>query len=412
MAQDFSNLQKMAQQYGHQAPNQSNPKRPQSGLGCIFVIAAALFFAGMGALVYFWVYPTYFNNPDSSNDKTEKSTSGNKSSKKTSLKGIFMNSVIVTGENDSKNLWVMTYKNKGTTYTVYSYIYNPDDKKVLNSFEKEYQSYPPQTKLWYINNEIWKICMESNGIDASVNVYDPVSGDEKMNTKSFSDKFPELQGGISKISAYGELPKFDIDTKDGKKPVYDIEHDKLYNNYSDYRNSFKDDKKEMTIFSLGNEKSGEDARKKLFLVTGPKTNLWEKNISEHYFNDPSTLKFFTKAEAKPLLADKVFLEGVMLYQDDECCIIFHQNQVGSNAERLLSCIDKGGNVLWTASTENDLFPKLRATSKDAVSGMFFIKSSVHVSRLDDLVLFTYDRFGFIGFEYKTGRKIFEAELSN
>ena len=153
------------------------------------------------------------------------------------------------------------------------------------------------------------------------------------------------------------------------------------------------------------------ARKKLFLVTGPKSNLWEKNISESYFDNPSTLKFFTKSEAKPLLADKVFLEGELLYQDEECCFVFHQTQVGSDAERLLSCIDKSGTILWTASTENDLFPKLRATSKDAVSGMFFIKSSVHVSRSDDLVLFGFDRFGVIGFDYKSGKKMYAVELS-
>jgi|WetSurMetagenome_2_1015567.scaffolds.fasta_scaffold46810_2 hypothetical protein len=415
MAQDFSNLQKMAQQYQQQSPNQPNPKRPQSGLGCVFVIVLAVFFVGMGLLVYFWVYPTYFSGNNDKDEKVsadKKSGSDRKVSKKTSLKGIFMNAVIVPGENEKNNLWVMTYRNKGTRYFVNTYIYDPVDRETIKSFETEYPTYPPQTKLFYLNNEVWKINTETTGIEASINVYDPSSGDEKMNTKSFSEKFSELQGGISKANVYGELPKIDMETKDGKKPVYDLLNNKMYENYSKYRDSYKDDKTIMTIFAMGLEKSGESARKKLFLLKGPKTNLWEKNISESYFDNPSTLKFFTKSEAKPIAGDKIFLEGEMLFQDDECCFVFHQTQVGNDAERLLSCIDKDGKILWTASTENDLFPKLRATSKDAVSGMFFIKHNVHVLRSGDLVLFTFDRFGFIGFDYETGKKIFEAELSN
>ncbi|MCX6163287.1 MAG: hypothetical protein NTU73_00215 [Ignavibacteriae bacterium] len=416
MAQDYTNLQKMAQQYQQQSPNQPNPKTPKSGLGCVLVIVLAAFFVGMGLLVYFWVYPTYFSNSgsDDNDDKIsadKKSGSDRKVSKKTSLKGIFMNAVILPGENEKNNLWVMTYRNKGTRYFVNTYIYDPIARETIKSFETEYPTYPPQTKLFYINDEVWRINTETTGIEADINVYDPVSGDEKMNKKSFSDKFPELQGGISKINAYGELPKIDLETKDGKKPVYDLLKDKMYENYSAYRNSFKDDKTTMTIFALGLEKSSESARKKLFLLTGPKTSLWEKNISESYFDNPSTLKFFTKSEAKSISGDKIFLEGEMLYQDDECCFIFHQTQVGSDADRLLSCIEKDGNILWTASTENDLFSKLRATSKDPISGMFFIKHNVHVLRSGDMVLFTFDRFGFIGFDYKTGKKIFEAELS-
>jgi hypothetical protein len=413
MAQDYTNLQKMAQQYQQQSPFQPNPKRPQSGLGCIFFIIVAAFFVGMGLLVYFWVYPTYFSGGDSEKTNSDKkSGSERRTSKKTSLKGVFMNAVIVPGENGNNNLWVMTYKNKGKDYYVNTYIYDPINKETIKSFETEYPSYPPQTKLFYINNEVWKISMESNGIDASINVFDPSSGEEKMNTKSFSEKFSELQGGISKINVYGEIPKINLETKDGKKPVYDLQKNKMYDNYSEYGNSYKDDKTKMTIFSMGLEKSSESARKKLYLVTGPKTNLWERNLSESYFENPSTLKFFTKSEAKPLAGNKIFLEGKMLFQDDECCFVFHQSQVGNDAERLLSCIDKDGEILWTASTEEGLFPKLRATSKDATSGMFFIKHNVHVLRSGDIVLFYYDRFGFIGFEFETGKKIYEAELSD
>jgi len=245
--------------------------------------------------------------------------------------------------------------------------------------------------------------------EAGIFVYDPLTGDEKLNTKSFLEKYG--LSGIGKMYTLDKPPSLNIETRDGRKVVFDIINSKLYDNSSDFRNSFKKDDKTISIFALGYEKSGEEARKKLFYVTGPRSNLYERNIPESYFTSESTLKFFTKSEAKVLLKDKIFLEGEMLYQDDDCCFIFHQDQVGSNAERMLTCVDSEGSVLWTASTERNLFTKLRASDKESTSGMFFIKHSVHVNKSGNLVLFSYDRFGFIGFDYKSGEKLFQKELS-
>ena len=360
------------------------------------------------------MYPAYFSKTADGKKNTatnRKGDSDRNESTESSLKGIYMDALIVPGDNGKKNLWIMSYTLKGKTYYVNTYIYDPADKEVIKSFESEYSSYPSLMKLFLKDKEVWKVNSESSGNPAGVSIYDAASGEEKLNTQGFSQKYSELQGGISKLYARENPPYIEFETKDGRKPAFDLTSNKMYENYAAFRKSYSDEKTEMTIFGLGYEKSSENARKKLFLVTGPKSNLWEKNISESYFDNPSTLKFFTKSEAKPLLSDKVFLEGELLYQDDECCFVFHQTQVGSDAERLLSCIDKSGTILWTASTENDLFPKLRATSKDAVSGMFFIKSSVHVSRSGDLVLFGFERFGIIGFDYKTGKKMYAVELS-
>lgn len=415
MGEDYSNLQRLAQQRS-QIPNQPNPKNPQGGIGCILILIALVFFAGMSIIVYFWIYPEFISK--SSSDNTEENSTKNRKggkekrvSKNSSLSGTLMNAIIVSDENGNNKLWVMTYKYKDSRYIVNTYIYDPYEKIILKNFENEYKNYPAQTKLLYLNNEVWKINIESSGVEAGIFVYDPLSGAEKLTTEAFLSKYPELQGGIGRMYIFDKPPRLDFETKDGKKPVFDIENSKIYNNYSEFRKSFSKDNNTISIFGLGYEKSGEELRKKLFLVTGPKSNLWERNISESYFSNPSTLKFFTKSEAKPLLGDKVFLEGEMLYQDDECCFVFSQNRVGSNAERLLTGVEKDGNILWTASTEDNLFKKLKATDKDASSGMFFIQHSVHILRSGDIVLFTYDRFGFIGFDYKTGKKVFEEELS-
>ncbi len=420
MGGDYTSLQNHAAQQGQQNPllpnpNKPSPTGPQGSTGCIIFVIAAAFFIAVGSAVYLYLFPGLFENFSSAFDEDksvteQKKDSGKKVSKKKSFDGVFMDALIVPDENDKEILWIYTNKFYNPGYIIYTYIYDPYEKIIIKNFESELDNNPPQTKLFLIDNEVWKVNTGSAGIEPGIFIYDPVSGKEKKNTTSFTREYPELSEGISQMNLYDNPPRLDIETKDGRKPVFDITSKKLYGNTTEYRNSFKKDKKNINIFALGIKKSGEDARKTLFLVTGPKENLADKNILEYYFSNPSTLKFITKSEAKPLIKDKVFLEGVLLYQDDDCCFVFHQTQAGSNADRLLSCIDKDGNILWTASTENQLFPKLKATDKDAFTGMFFMKHNVHVSRSGNLVLFNYDRVGFTGFEYETGKVIFSEEM--
>lgn len=412
MAVDYTNLQKMAQQYQQppQAPIQPNPRKPKSGIGCVIILFVLAFLIGIGSLIYFWVYPTFFSG-DETTVVDKKSGKQKKVSKKSSMDGILNNAIVVTDEEGNSNIWVITYKYKSSKYYVNTYIYEPEEDRVIKNYETESSTFPSGLKLFYINKEVWKVNSFSAGFAAGVYIYDPVSGDEKLNTQSFSDKHPELQGGISNLWVNEGSLYISFETRDGRKPVYDMETDKMYSSMTEYQKSLRDIKGEMTIFALGIEKSGEEARKKLFLLTGPISNLKDKSVSESYFENPSTLKFFTKSEAKQIAGGKVFLEGIMLYQNEECCFVFYQSQAGSEAERYLSCIDKAGEILWTASTEDVLFSKLRATSGDAFSTMFFIKNNVHVSRSGDMVLLTYDRYGIMGFDFNTGKKAFEMELS-
>jgi len=415
MAEDYSNLQKMAMQHS-QTPMQPSPKRPSGGFGCIIVIILAGFILGMGILFYFWVYPKYFSKTGNDGKKEfslfngSDDEGGSKESKSSSLTGTLSGAVTVSDEKGNSLLWINTYRYKNSKYTSYTYIYDPIKDKVIKSYESVSKDYPGQIKMFFANGELWKVNMESGSNEAGIFVYNPSTGEELLNTKSFSEKYG-IDGGFGKMYISDNPPSLNIETRDGRKVVFDIENKKLYDNSSDFRNSFKKNDKTISVFALGYEKSGEDARKRLFVVTGPKSSLFEKNISESYFTSESTIKFFLKSEARPLIKDKIFLEGVLLYQDDDCCFIFHQDQVGSNAERLLTCVDSEGNILWTASTEKNLFTKLKASDKESTSGMFFMKHSVHVNKSGNLVLFSFDRFGFIGFDYKTGDKLFQQELS-
>jgi len=408
MGEDYSNLQQALQQR-MQSQTPLKPTGPKSNLGCIMLILGIFVCLAAGLIAYFLFSSEKENVSNSSPDKKRYLTE-KKSTVKNSLTGTFVDAVIIPKENGDMNLCILTNETDDSKYIVHRYIYDPKEEQILYSFQNKFNSYPPTLKLFYINKEILVVQGESSGIEPGISTFNPENGNEILNAENYISQYPDLKSGMSRLYVREDPLRLDIETKDGLKTTLDVINKKAYRNYSDYTNSFKNNNQKVEIFALGNERSGEDKRKKLFLVSGTKANLWDKNIPEYYFSDNSTLRLMKNSVAKVLLKDDIFLEGVLIYQDDECCLIFHQSQVGKNAERLLSCVNIDGEMLWTVSTENVLFPKLKATDKDAVSEMFFIKHDVSASRQNDMILFKYVRFGLMVFDYESGKKIYEIKL--
>ena len=406
MGEDYSNLQQAMQQH-MQSQTPLKPTGPKSNLGCIMLLIGIFVCFVAGLVAYFLVSSENVSGSKKSPDK--KILTENKSSVKNTLIGNFIDAVMIPRENGKINLWILTNEPEDSKYLIHRYIYDPEEEKILNSFQNKLNNYPPNIKLFYIDKEVLEVNGGATGIEPSIVTYNQENGNVIMNTENYISQFPDLQSGISKLYVREDPLRLDVGTKDGLNITIDPINKISYRNYSEYTGSFKNNNQKVDIFALGYGNSGEDARKNLFLVTGTKANLWDKNIPESYFSDKSTLRFMKKSEAKILLKDNIFLEGVLLYQDDDCCIIFHQTQVGKNADRLLSCVDKDGKMLWTVSTENVLFPKLKATDKDAVSEMFFVKNSVSVSREGNMILFKYERVGLMVFDYNTGKKIYEIK---
>jgi hypothetical protein len=401
MGEDYSNLSKSI------AENKQiiypGARKQSSRSGCLTVFFGILIIAVLGVITFLFIYPSLTPNK---------------------IRGSYMDAVVVPDSNNADKLWILTdgsfsyisekksagyhsVGRKGLFCKTWFYLYDPATNKVLKKIKTPLDELPPPTKLFYINNMIWKVYGDWTGYEPGIFVYDPKNGEEILNTKNFIDKYPELQSGLSKMRIDENPVSLHFETKDGQKPVFDIAEDKLYKDESEYQKTIRNDVKEITVFALGPEKSGETSRKKLFRVTGPESELGKKEISENYLTDPNTLKFFAKSEAEQILKDKYFLLGTILFQDAECCIIFHQTQLGKNSDRLLSCIDKTGNMLWTCSTKDVLYSNLAASESDSFSDMFFIKSKVHASRTGNMVLFKYDSEGVIGFDYKSGKKLFD-----
>ncbi len=421
MGEDYSNLQKMYQQrfqtQGQQTrmPKEPSSYRPKNNAGCgvVAALAAGIFIAA-GVAVFLFLSEGSFDvlkeKVSETTSQEDKQEPMQKTSSKKKPGGTLTNAVIIPGDEGRQRIWLQSWEMKGSKYLLNTYLYDPFEKEMLGYTGVTSANYPPLYEMLYVNGDIWKINSSSGPNKAGVYTYDPVTGSEKMNTESFCQKFEELNDGLTQIYYYPNPPRMNIETADGRKPVYDITSDKLYAGDTEFRNSFKDKKNNMTVFALGIENSGESARKRLFLVTGPESRLWSRSVEEYYFTSSSTLKFMLNAESKVIAKGKVFLEGVMLYQDDDACFVFHQDKTGSNAERFLSCIDKSGTVIWSESTDGDLTRKLRASDDNSLSSMFFVKNGIKLSRSGNLILFIYDRYGFYGFDFKTGKVLFEVEM--
>ena len=50
------------------------------------------------------------------------------------------------------------------------------------------------------------------------------------------------------------------------------------------------------------------------------------------------------------MTEKVFLEGIIYYTDQDCAIIIHLDKLGKESNRLMTCVDlKTGKEKWTSA---------------------------------------------------------------
>ena len=343
------------------------------------------------------------------------------------LKGDLMNVVLVPGKDGGNKLWILTdgsfhyvqeTKSPGR-YSVgrkclfcktWTYVYDPVSEKVLNKIKTEYESIITQSWISYGKGKVWIVTGAYDENPPRVFAYDAESAELLMETQDFINKYPELQSGIADVRMDKDPDKIVINTKDGRTGVtFAVEEDKLYASDKEYDETREQDKgKQVTVFTLGSEDSG--PRKKLYKVTGPKENVKDRDISESYLKDAKTLMFFTKATAEMLTPNRVYIEGMIFHQDSECCLIVHQSLAGKEAGRMLTCVDISGKEKWTAS-EDQLFDELKVDENDnPFSKIFFMKDNIAVMRSGNLVVLQLKDVGVIGFDYNSGKKLWELEF--
>lgn len=377
-------------------------KNKKLGCGCASIPLLLIF-----AVMFFFAYHLFFP------DLFPKSMRGD------------LQNVLLFPAKDGKNLlWIQTdgsfsyiqqtksggsfsIGRKGFFEKTFSYVYDPVSKDVLNGFKTDCEFLPGNPEMLFVNGKIWVVTPSATS-PAEINVYNPENYQEEINTKSFCAKTPELAAGLEKLYVERGLPvRLNLTSKDGKEVIYCMQEEKFFADYSEMQKYFAENQSmEGNMFTLENEKNS-GARKVLYYISGPSYQL--------YFSSPRGEDIAKgnnvtndKLKAIPILHSKVFIESELLYFDDEIAVVIHQDNVGKNADRMLTCVDKTGKELWTIPQEQ-LFDEIKVKEKDAFSIIFFMKSKFAVQRSGNTVVFIYKPEGAIGFDLASGKKLWEFD---
>jgi len=342
------------------------------------------------------------------------------------LSGHFMNAVAVPGPEGGNRLWILSdgsrhyilkkespgrvsVARKCMFCKTWTYVYDPVAKTVLAKFKTDYKTIIIQSWMAYQNGKIWIATDAYEKNEPRIFVYSEEPAGLIQETPEIIKKYPELESGLIKVRLEKDPDRLILDTKDGRVGlVLALGDEKIYANELEFRKTMAaGDEDQITLFALGQEDSG--PRKILFKVTGPRGRVKDSGL-EALLRNPKSLFSWAKATAEPVAPGCVYIEGQIFYQDPDGCLILHQDAAGQVANRLLTRIDANGNQKWTAGPA-ELFEEMKVDlDKNPLSSIFFMKNEVDISRSGSLILLQLRGVGIIGFDFATGKKLWEIKL--
>jgi hypothetical protein len=342
------------------------------------------------------------------------------------LAGHFMNAVAVPGPEGGHRLWILSdgslhyilrkespgsisVARKCKFCRTWTYVYDPDQKTVLAKFETDYKTIILQSWMAYLNGKIWVATAAYEENEPRIYVYSEEPPQIVEETPPLIARYPELASGLIQVRLAKDPDRLILDTKDGRVGlVLSLKDEKIYANESALRKAMAAAAEErVTLFALGRMDTG--PRKNLFKVTGPRGRITDGSL-EFVLKDPQSLPSWAGASAQPVTPGCVYIEGLIFWQDSDSCLILYQDAAGQTANRLLTCVDANGNEKWTAGPA-ELFPEMKVDlDKEPLSNIFFMKDDLDISRSGDLVLVQLRGVGVIGFDFVTGRKLWEVRI--
>ncbi len=346
-----------------------------------------------------------------------------------SIHGDFMDMAIVPQKDGSAKLWILTdgsfnyiqtSKSPGSYSSgrkcffckTWTYIYDPIGEMVIKKTKTEQKDIITQIDMVYNKGKVWELTHEYGENDPKVEVYDAETNELVMDTKAFVAKFPELAGGLAGLRYTEADNTITFKTKDGRDQlIYSLDDDKLYGNNKDFFDERSKSNEPYSVLVLGAESSSAP-RKKLYKVTGTKGALssYKSSLSNWVTNEHS-LEFFAGGAKGEPLGDRIYLEGIIYYQDEDCALIVHLDQLSKKSNRILTCIDmKSGKEKWTVQ-QDDMFNKMKIDeNKDAFSSLFFTKDKIKLKRSGNLVVLELKGEGMMGFDFNTGKKLWTLNI--
>ena len=374
---------------------------------CIGVIGAIVILVIIGIAGYYFALPALMPN---------------------SLSGSFLNMVIVPTKDGKEKMWILTdgsfnfiqtTKSPGRTSTgrecyfckTWTYIVDPEDQKVIKKTKTPYEDIITQIDMIYHNNQVWMITREYGENEPRIEAYNSETGEKEMDTKDFISKFPDLSEGLTEVHYAKDDNALRMKTRDGREKLYSFENSKLYKDFSELNKLRDKDSTPVTIPILNSEDNSSSPRKKLIIASGPRTMVMNNKSSlDHFSRDEEDLEKMYKIKIEHP-SEKVYLEGILYYEDSDCAIIIYLDKLGKKSNRLMSCVDlKTGKEMWTIQPD-ELFEEMKIDEEDdTFSSLFFTKANIDVKRSGNLVVLQLKGQGIMGFDYKTGKKLFEMDI--
>jgi outer membrane protein assembly factor BamB len=374
---------------------------------CFGVIGALFLLVVIGIAGYYFALPALMPN---------------------SLSGDLLNMVIVPGKDGNEKLWILTdgsfnfiqtTKSPGHTSTgrecyfckTWTYIVDAKTQKVLSKTKTPYEDIITLIDMFYYEGKVWTVTREYGENEPRIEAFNSESGEKIMDTKQFISKFPDLSSGLTEAHYDKNDFSIKVKTHDGRERIYNIEDGKLYKDYSELNTVKGKDSSIISMPFLVPEDNSSAPRKKLIIATGPKTNVMgNKSSFEHFSRRDDYMEEQYKIKISEL-SEKIYLEGIIYYQDDDCAIIIYLDKLGKKSDRTMACIDlKTGKEKWTVQQE-DMFKKMKIDEEDdAFSSLFFTKDYIDVKRSGNLVVLQYKGRGIMGYDFTTGKKLFEMDI--
>lgn len=347
------------------------------------------------------------------------------------IRGKVLDAVYVAGGPGAGNVLFQTVEGKDHGH-VFTYSYDPLTRQVMARWRKDYRSGLPTDAVLFLGGaSVWNVSRKSTEVRA----LDPTSGQERAGTADFVARFPPLAVGLASVelnSDRGQIPSQDVEspasiglkTADGRSFTYVLQADAL--RPADARDPQPPDRRQVVSGFALEEEQGGGERRQLFWVTGPRDELRDlRNASDPNWvksqNDrirrmaltPDDRRRMLDAHMAPpdetpaiavtrLTPDIPYLDGLIVYKDDEIAVVLHQDRIGETARRSLTCVGADGRQRWTAP-QAELFPQLELADSRPFSSMFFIKDKLAGARAGGLFVFKLQGAGMKAFDVASGQ---------
>lgn len=342
----------------------------------------------------------------------------------------FMDAVIIPQNNGNPKIWILTDASKTAIVThktpgrystgsecidcrTRGFVYDAGSDKILAQTDNPFSDLVTSSAIFEVNGKILQFTTGYHDSPPRVNTYDANSGALLSETQDFIDKHEELKSGIVEMHFAFNPKTISFDTKDGQKSlIYNPKTDKVYTNNTKMDADIAENTPDGSGILCGLKSKTGDKRYQLWKVTAPKKNLVKDESSYMSFmGDQERLKVFKYPGETELVSDKIYLQGIIYYQDDDIAVIIYVDQAGKTANRLMTCVDlKSGKEKWTLN-QDSLFSFMKIDElKNSSSSFDSTKDKIAVKKSGDLLALTFIGGGIMGLDIDSGKKLWALEI--